>query len=96
MEVHRSTLLLFFLVDFDCCLVCYSSYPFHILPSVCISTILNSFCSETATPNLAGIVIEVVIPQMLLKHVYGEDSSNLSDIARVGQFARGSFVSLLG
>ncbi|XP_016509652.2 RNA-binding KH domain-containing protein RCF3 isoform X1 [Nicotiana tabacum] len=39
--------------------------------------------SETATPNLAGIVIEVVIPQMLLKHVYGEDSSNLSDIARI-------------
>ncbi|KAJ8539351.1 hypothetical protein K7X08_013603 [Anisodus acutangulus] len=39
--------------------------------------------SETSAPNLPGIIIEVVIPQMLLKHVYGEDSSNLRDITRI-------------
>ncbi|CAN4095177.1 unnamed protein product [Withania somnifera] len=38
--------------------------------------------SETA-PIFPGITIEVVIPQMLLKHVYGEDSSNLRDITRI-------------
>lgn len=41
-----------------------------------------SSASETA-PNFPGIVVEVVIPQMLLKYVYGEDSSNLRDIARI-------------
>ncbi|XP_060172978.1 KH domain-containing protein HEN4-like isoform X2 [Lycium barbarum] len=39
--------------------------------------------SETTAPNLPGIVVEVVIPHMLLKHVYGEDSSNLRDISRI-------------
>ncbi|KAF3634384.1 RNA-binding KH domain-containing protein, putative isoform 3 [Capsicum annuum] len=38
--------------------------------------------SETA-PNFPGITIEIVIPQMLLKYVYGEDSSNLRDITRI-------------
>lgn len=41
-----------------------------------------SSASETA-PIFPGITIEVVIPQMLLKHVYGEDSSNLRDITRI-------------
>ncbi|MCE3050685.1 hypothetical protein HAX54_047885 [Datura stramonium] len=39
--------------------------------------------SETTAANMPGIIIEVVIPQMLLKHVYGEDSSNLRDITRI-------------
>ncbi|KAM3289744.1 KH domain-containing protein HEN4 isoform X3 [Capsicum chacoense] len=38
--------------------------------------------SETA-PNFPGITIEIVIPQILLKYVYGEDSSNLRDITRI-------------
>ncbi|GMQ07832.1 hypothetical protein CsSME_00051855 [Camellia sinensis var. sinensis] len=34
-------------------------------------------------PNAASTTVEVVIPQALLSHVYGENNSNLSQIRQI-------------
>jgi hypothetical protein len=42
------------------------------------------FSSGNLAPSMAGTSVEVIIPQKLLTHVYGESNSNLTQIRQVG------------
>lgn len=84
MDLHSSYS---FLIDLYSCYFVLYHFPYPLCKTIC--------CSEAA-PNLPETTVEMVIPEMYIKYVYGEDSSNLHHIKRVGQFALGNSVSLIG
>lgn len=53
----------------------------------CMDVFSNFFCklsSGSQPPQLTSTTIEIMMPQALISHVYGENNSNLNQIRQVG------------